>query len=68
MDEVDKLNKEFPENTETVYTNHRDNLNMKSSVTKPKKIDINSNLKQLIDLTFTTNEGHVIIELDQDVK
>ena len=37
MEEVDKLNKEFPENTETVYTNHRDNLNMKSSVTKPKK-------------------------------
>ena len=37
VEEVDKLNKEFPENTETVYTNHRDNLNMKSSVTKPKK-------------------------------
>ena len=40
---------------------------MKSSVTKRKKIDIRSNLKQLIDLTFTTNEEHVIIELDQDV-
>ena len=38
VEEVDKLNKEFPENTETVYTNHRDNLNMKSSVTKPKKL------------------------------
>ena len=24
-------------------------------------------MKQLIGLTFTTNEGHVIIELDQDV-
>ena len=40
---------------------------MKSSVTKRKKIDIRSNLKQLIDLTFTTNEEHVIIELDQGV-
>ena len=62
--EVDKLNNE---NTETIYTNHRDDLNMKSSVTKRKKINIRSNLKQLIDLTFTTNEEHVIIELDQDV-
>ena len=65
--EVDKLNNNFPENTETIYTNHRDDLNMKSSVTKRKKINIRSNLKQLIDLTFTTNEEHVIIELDQDV-
>ena len=32
-----------------------------------KKIDIKRNLKQLIDLTFTTNEEHVILELDQDV-
>ena len=40
---------------------------MKSSVTKRKKIGIRSNLKQLIDLTFPTNEEHVIIELDQDV-
>ena len=67
VEEVDKLSNEFPENTETIYTNHRDDLNMKSSVTKRKKIDIRSNLKQLIDLTFTTNEEHVIIELDQDV-
>ena len=29
-----------------------------------KKIDIRSNLKQLIDLTFTTNEEHVFNELD----
>ena len=65
--EVDKLNNNFPENTETIYTNHRDDLNMKTSVTKRKKINIRSNLKQLIDLTFTTNEEHVIIELDQDV-
>ena len=67
MEEFDKLNNEFPENTETTYSNHRDNLIIKSSVTKRKKIDIRSNLKQLIDLTFTTNEEHVIIELDQDV-
>ena len=67
VEEFDKLNNEFPENTETIYTNHRDDLIMKSSVTKRKKIDIRSNLKQLIDLTFTTNEEHVIIELDQDV-
>ena len=40
---------------------------MKSPVTKRKKIDIRSNLKQLIDLTFTTNEEHVMIELDKDV-
>ena len=53
MEEVDKLNNEFPKNTETIYTNHRDDLNMKSSVTKRKKIDIRSNLKQLFDLTFT---------------
>ena len=67
VEEFDKLNNEFPENTETTYSNHRDDLIMKSSVTKRKKIDIRSNLKQLIDLTFTTNEEHVIIELDQDV-
>ena len=67
VEEVDKLNNEFPKNTETIDTNHLDDLNMKSSVTKRKKIDIRSNLKQLIDLTFTTNEEHVIIELDQDV-
>ena len=36
VEEVDKLNKEFPENTERIYTNHRDDLNMKSSVTKRK--------------------------------
>ena len=40
---------------------------MKSSVTNRKKIDIRSNLKQLINLTFTTNEEHVMIELDKDV-
>ena len=67
VEEFDILNNEFPENTKTIYTNHRDDLIMKSSVTKRKKIDIRSNLKQLIDLTFTTNEEHVIIELDQDV-
>ena len=67
VEEFDKLNNEFPENTETIYTNHRDYLIMKSSVTKRKNIDIRSNLKQLIDLAFTTNEEHVIIELDQDV-
>ena len=39
---------------------------MKPLVTKRKIIGIRSNLKQLIDLTFTTNEEHVIIELDQD--
>ena len=66
VEEVDKLNNEFPENTETIDTNHLDDLNMKSSVTKRKKID-RSNLKQLIDLTFTANEEHVITELDQDV-
>ena len=67
VEEDDKLNNEFSENTETIYTNHRDDLNMKSSVIKRKKIDIRSNWKQLIDLSFTTNEEHVIIELDQDV-
>ena len=67
VEEFDKLNNEFPENNETIYPNHRDYLIMKSSVTKRKNIDIRSNLKQLIDLTFTTNEEHVIIELDQDV-
>ena len=66
VEEVDKLNIEFPENTETIYTNHCDALKMKFSVTKRKKIDIRSNLKQLIDLTFTTNEEHLIVELDQD--
>ena len=30
VEEVDKLNIEFPENTETIYTNHRTDLNMKS--------------------------------------
>ena len=40
---------------------------MKSSVTKRKKINIRSNLKQLINRTFTTNEEHVMIELDKDV-
>ena len=40
---------------------------MKSSVTNRKKIDIRSNLKQLINLTFTTNDEHVMIELDKDV-
>ena len=34
VEEVDKVNNE---NTETIYTNHRDDLNMKSSVTKRKK-------------------------------
>ena len=67
VEEFDKLNNEFPENTETIYTNHRDDLIIRSSAIKRKKIDIRSNLKQLIDLTFTTNEEHVIIELDQDV-
>ena len=37
VEEVDKLNNEFPQNTETIYTTHRDDLNMKSSVTKQKK-------------------------------
>ena len=67
MEEVDKINNEFPENTETIDTNHLDDLNKKSSVTKRKKIDIRSTLKQLIDLTFTTNEEHEMIKLDQDV-
>ena len=67
VEEVDKINNKFPENTKTIDTNHLDDLNIKSSVTKRKKIDIRSNLKQLIDLTFTTNEEHLIIELDQDV-
>ena len=67
VEEVDKLNNEFPENTKTTDTNNLGDLNMKSSVTKRKKIDVRSNLKQLIDLTFTTNEEHMIIELDQDI-
>ena len=67
VEEVDKLNNEYPENTEAINTNHRDDLNVKSSVTKRKKIDIRSNLKQLIDLKFTTKEEHVTIKLDQDV-
>ena len=67
VEEVDKINNKFPENTETIDTNHLDDLNMKLSVTKRKKIDIRSNLKQLIDLTFTANEEHVIIKLDKDV-
>ena len=37
VEEFDKLNNEFPENTETIYTNHCDDLIMKSSVTKRKK-------------------------------
>ena len=37
VEEVDKLNNEFPKNTKTIYANHRDNSNMKSSVTKQKK-------------------------------
>ena len=37
VEEFDKLNNKFPENTETMYTNHRDDLIMKSSVTKRKK-------------------------------
>ena len=37
VEKVDKLDNKFPENTETIYTNHRDDLNMKSSVTKQKK-------------------------------
>ena len=67
VEEVDKVNNEFPENTETIDTNHLDDFNAKPSVTKRKKIDIRSNLKLLIDLTFTTSEEHVIIELNQDV-
>ena len=67
VEEVDKVNNEFPENTETIDINHLDDLKMKSSVTKQKRINIRSNWKQLINLTFTANEEHVIIELDQDV-
>ena len=37
VEEVDKVNNEFSENTETIDTNHLDDLNMKSSVTKQKK-------------------------------
>ena len=37
VEEVDKLNNEFPENTKTTDTNHLGDLNMKSSVTKRKK-------------------------------
>ena len=37
MEEFDKLNNEFPENTETIYTNHRDDLIMRSSAIKRKK-------------------------------
>ena len=66
VEEVDKVNNEFPEKTETIDTNHLDDLNMKSSVNKQKKINIRTNLKQLINVTFTANEEHVIIELDQD--
>ena len=33
-EQVDKLNNEFCDNTDTIHTNHRDDLNMKSSVTK----------------------------------
>ena len=40
VEEVDKLNSEFPENTETIYTNDRDGLNMKSSVTPSEKKSI----------------------------
>ena len=40
MEEVDKLNNEFPENSETIYTNDRDDLNMKSSVTPSEKKSI----------------------------
>ena len=67
VEEVDKVNNEFPENTETIDINHLDDLKMKSSVTKQKRINTRSNWKQLINLTFTANEEHVIIELDQDV-
>ena len=52
---------------ETIDTSHLDDSNRKSTLTKQKKIDIRSNLKQLIDLAFPTNEKEVIIELDQDV-
>ena len=52
---------------ETIDTSHLDDSNRKSTLTKQKKIDIRSNLKQLIDLAFPTNEQDVIIELDQDV-
>ena len=40
VEEFDKLNNEFPENTETIYTNHRDDLIMKLLVTKRKKKSI----------------------------
>ena len=43
VEEVDKLNNEFLENTETTYTYHRDYLNMKSSVTKQKKSILEAN-------------------------
>ena len=33
-EQFDKLNNEFCDNTDTIHTNHRDDLNMKSSVTK----------------------------------
>ena len=33
-EQVDKLNNEFCDNTDTIHTNHRDDLNMNSSVTK----------------------------------
>ena len=37
MEEVDKTNNDFPENTETIDTNQLDDLNIKPSVTKRKK-------------------------------
>ena len=37
MEQVDKTNNDFPENTETIDTNHLDDLNIKSSVNKRKK-------------------------------
>ena len=37
MEEVDKTNNDFPENTETIATNHLDDSNIKSSVTKRKQ-------------------------------
>ena len=67
VEEVDKIYNKFPENTEAICTNHRNDLNMKSSFTKRKKINIKSNLKQLTDLPSPQNEEHEIIKLDQDM-
>ena len=44
-----------------------DELPVKRSLLKSRKINIRGNLKQLIDLTFVTNDTNIIKELHEDI-